>query len=711
MVFKRLIFAALISSLMLAASYSAVALELTVHDIIYKKKELLPRKLEQLQWLPGSHLFSYVDEEQNLVITDADSQVVKRISLKQFNEMQDLKDESIPELSFIDATSFWVRIHEKILVYDIESGNYTQANSLPKDAANLVFYSPEKIAYTLGPNLFIAVNNQHTQLTDCAPLQNIVNGHVVHRSEFGINQGSFWSKSGKLLAYYRMDESMVDDYPFKDIKSFPTKYTTIKYPMTGVKSHEVKLLIYNLENAKTITLDIAGPADQYLTNVSFSADDKHIFVNILNRAQNSLATTLFETATGTMVDQLWEYQAEKYINPAFSYYFSQKRPEFPLWCSRHLGWFSLFELDINAKELRALSQGSKDISSIHGFCESEDKFFYSAFDGHYPSRHGYMYDFSRAKEIKLTAQEGIHTIKPSEDGKYVLDTFSNVKTGYQVNLLSSEGEELRTIYEAPDSLKGYKEVDRQLLTLKSADGHYDLFARLILPADFDKNSRYPAIVYVYGGPHAQIVQDTYFLGARLWEIMMAQKGYVVFSLDNRGSGNRGLQFEQESFRALGKVELLDQLKGIEFLQSRPYVDASRLGVYGWSFGGFMATSLMVKYPEIFKVGIAGGAVTDWRLYEAMYGERFMGTANDNNDGYLESSCLNFVQNLKGRFMMISGTHDDVVVPSNTELFIDKAIESGNKIDSFYYPYGKHHFDSKGEFHLHEKITTYFDENL
>lgn len=709
---KRVISFVAFTVMIFLAPLTALALELSVHDIINRKKELSPEKLEQLQWLPNSHLFSYIDKDQGLVVTDVDSKEIKHIPLQHLNAMFDANLENFPELSFIDRNRFWLKQGPQVFIYDIEADKIIPTNSLPDDAENLVIFSPEKIAYTSGPNLFIALNNQIIKLTDFRPTQNILNGHVVHRSEFGIRQGSFWSKSGKLLAYYRMNESMVDDYPFKDIRSSPVKYQTMKYPMAGTKSHQVTLHIYNLETNEEVILETGAPADQYLTGVSFAPDDKNIFVNILNRAQNHLKTVMFATGTGKMNEILWEHQTEKYLNPTFAYYFSTKRPHHPLWCSAHLGWSQLFELNVEAKTLAQKTSAAKDIDTCVGFCAAQDKFFYTAFDDNYPSRHGYVYDVAREEEIKLThGQEGQHTIKPSDDGAYILDIFSSDKIGYQVDLLNDKGVVLNTVFKAPNPLANYAKVEIQMVKLRSADDKYDLFGRMILPANFNKQQHYPAIVYVYGGPNIQVVQNTWLLGARLWEIMMAQKGYIVFSLDNRGSGNRGMSFEQETFRALGTVELLDQIKGVEFLRNLKFVDMNRLGIYGWSFGGFMSTSLMVKYPDIFKVGIAGGAVTDWRSYEIMYTERYMGLPEENIKGYAESNLLNFAEQLKGRFMMISGTHDDVVVPSHTELFIDKAIDSGKKIDSFYYPYGKHHFNKNGELHLHEKITNYFEENL
>ena len=248
-------------------------------------------------------------------------------------------------------------------------------------------------------------------------------------------------------------------------------------------------------------------------------------------------------------------------------------------------------------------------------------------------------------------------------------------------------------------------------TIKAADGVTDLYYRLILPPGFDETKKYPAVVYVYGGPHAHNIDATRHWGARGWDIWMAQNGYVMFCLDNRGSEHRGLAFEQATFRNLGTEEMKDQLKGVEFLKSLPYVDAERLGVHGWSFGGFMTTSLMTTYPDVFKVGVAGGPVIDWKFYEVMYGERYMETPQTNPEGYRNASCLNKAGNLKGRLLIVYGGNDPVCVPQHTLSFIRACIDADTYPDLFTYPGDEHNMMGTDRVHLHKLITRYFDDHL
>ena len=248
-------------------------------------------------------------------------------------------------------------------------------------------------------------------------------------------------------------------------------------------------------------------------------------------------------------------------------------------------------------------------------------------------------------------------------------------------------------------------------TIKAEDGVTDLYYRLIKPVDFDPAKKYPTVVYVYGGPHAQVVNNTWLGGARGWEIYMASKGYVMFSVDNRGSENRGLNFEQVTFRQLGVTEAKDQIKGVEFLKSLSFVDANRIGVHGWSFGGFMTTNLMLRYPDVFKVGVAGGPVIDWSYYEVMYGERYMDTPESNPEGYKESNMRLKAGNLKGHLLVIHGGVDPTCVPQHTYSFMKACVEAGKYPDLFIYPGHEHGVVGKDRVHLSNKMTQYFDEFL
>ena len=695
---------------LLGIEIQAFALQtLSVNDIVYRKTELSPQKLKQLQWLPFTHNFSYINNSQDLIITNINNKVISHISLETLNTHLKTPFETFPEISWIDEQRFWLKHEENIIIYDTNSGVVEQANILEEGAENIEVFSPYLIAYTVGSNLFLSNAGTITALTHNTESSQILSGHSVHRQEFGIKKGIFWSPHGTSLAYYHMDQSMVDDYPFEDFLAYPIIINNIKYPMVGRKNHEVKLITYNLESKEHITLDTQGPLDQYLSNVSWTSDDR-ILLNILNRSQNHIKTYLFDITHTKNQDLMFEYQAKKYINPHFDFYTTSQYPHEVYLCSPHGGWAQLYKINTQNKSMSLLTPEPKDIAEVIGFKASGAYFFYTAFHTETPSRHGYLFNRQNNTITNLTRDhDGLHEIIPSDDGLFILDIFSSQSAPYEVNLIDQEGKVLNNIYKSPEPLTDYKQNIIKIIKLRCADDKYDLFGRIIYPPGFSPTNRYPAILYVYGGPGVQLIQDSW--GAPLWQTMMAQKGYIIFSLDNRGSAHRGQDFEQETYRALGQEEVRDQMKGVEYLRSLDYVDMSRLGVHGWSFGGYMTIALMLKNPGVFKAGLEGGGVIDWTNYESPYTERYMGLLSENPSGYEKSNLLNFVDKLEDDLMLITGTHDDVVVPRHTKLFISKAIEHGKRIDTFFYPYGKHHFDTKSQFHLYDKMTTYFDEKL
>ena len=294
----------------------------------------------------------------------------------------------------------------------------------------------------------------------------------------------------------------------------------------------------------------------------------------------------------------------------------------------------------------------------------------------------------------------------------MIDNWSSPQTPRSIDILStSNGKETAHLLTAEDPFKGLVMPIVETGTLKAADGKTDLYWRMLKPRDFDPTKKYPVIVYVYGGPHAQMITANWMYTARGWDLYMANKGYIMFTLDNRGSANRGLEFENCTFRHLGIEEGKDQVKGIEYLKSLPYVDADRIGVHGWSFGGHMTTALMLRYPEIFKVGVAGGPVIDWKYYEVMYGERYMDTPQDNPEGYKQCDLKQYAGNLKGHLLIIHDDHDDTCVPQHTLSFIKACVDARTYPDLFIYPCHKHNVLGRDRVHLHEKITRYFEDYL
>jgi dipeptidyl-peptidase-4 len=401
---------------------------------------------------------------------------------------------------------------------------------------------------------------------------------------------------------------------------------------------------------------------------------------------------------------------DKYVEPEHGPIFFKGEPAIFIFQSRNEGWNHLSLYDAAGNRIKKLTDGEWEVTEFNGFDKLGINIFYTSTQESPLERHFYKLSMDSYESKKITNETGFHEVTVLNKGKYFLDEFSSLSVPSRVDLLNSNGELIRTVYESENPLAEYNLGKTEIFQIKSKSG-YDLYSRIIYPPDFDETQKYPVLVFLYGGPHRQKVENSWLGAATLWLNFMAQKGFLVFTMDNRGSAYRGLEFEQATFRKLGTVEVEDQLTGIEYLNNLPFVDQAKIGVFGWSYGGFMAASLMTRIPEVFKVGVAGGAVIDWQYYEAMYTERYMDTPETNPEGYKESNVLNYIQNLKGKLLLVHGTYDPIVVWQHTLLLAEKAVQLG--IDLDYYPYIGHKHGVKGmdRFHLYQKITNYFLENL
>ena len=587
-----------------------------------------------------------------------------------------------------------------------------QSWELPVDAENESFdESSQCVAYTVGHNLKVMKPDGKTVDVSKDGCLDIVYGESVHRNEFGISHGIFWSPSGKLLAFYKMDQSMVATYPQVDISARCAELVPDKYPMAGETSHKVYVGIFNLTTEKTVYLNTGDPTDRYFTNIAWSPDEKYLYMIELNRDQNHAQLVRYDTSTGQKEAVLFDETNDKYIEPMQPIQFLPWDNSKFIYQTRKDGYLHIYLYDTIGRELRQLTKGEFEVIDVLGFNTKSKTIIYTSNEANPLQQNAYAVDM-KGKRTLLDEGTGWHSLTLSKSGTYLIDKWSSPDICQKYDLRSTDKRvKVTHLHESADPWNDYKVPEMKVGTIKAADGVTDLYYRLILPTDFDPTKRYPAVVYVYGGPHAHIVDASRHWGARGWDIWMAQKGYVMFSLDNRGSENRGLAFEQATFRHLGVEEMKDQLKGVEFLKSLPYVDANRLGVHGWSFGGFMTTSLMTTYPDVFKVGVAGGPVIDWKYYEVMYGERYMDTPQTNPEGYKQTSLLNKAQNLKGKLLVIYGGNDPVCVPQHTLSFMRACIDADTYPDLFTYPGDEHNMMGTDRIHLHNKITQYFEDFL
>jgi len=709
---------------------------LSMDDAILKvKTTLAPKNLKQLNWVPNSTQFYYINDAGKLVFTDAKTKATSEINivqklntqLKKLN-VDTLKD--APTLTFVNNNIFRFETkYKQIAFYYLKEDKIDLRNAENNVLENADYADgAEYIAYTKKNNLQLltALKNQTTfgpgeQWTASGTSialsnddnENILNGsEKVHRNEFGISKGTFWSPKNTLLAYFHMDQTMVNDYPIIDWNEIPAKNKNIKYPMSGGKSHEVTLNIYNINTKKTIFIQTGKPAEQYLTNIAFSPDETHVHIAIVNREQNHVCLNSYSTTTGLFENTLFEETDEKYTEPQMPMLFVKNNPNQFVWQSNRDGFNHLYLYEATGKLIKQLTKGNFEVLKVLGFDAKGEKLFYTANAESPINKDFYNVSLSSSKITKLTNGNGTHAIKLSDDANYFIDNFSSTITPNDVLLCDANTDKVQqTLLKADNPLKDYKLGEMKISTIKNHN-NTELFTRIYYPVDFDSTKKYPAIVYLYNGPHVQVITNSWLGGAaNLWFQYMAEHGYVVFSIDGRGSDNRGKAFEQAIHRQVGTPEMEDQLEGIEYLKSKSWIDASRIGIHGWSYGGFMTTSLMTRHPAVFKVAVAGGPVIDWSLYEIMYTERYMDTPQENPEGYKNNCLFNHIDNLKGKLMIIHGTDDDVVVWQHSLDYIKKCVDKGKQIDYFVYPGHLHNVLGKDRAHLFQKITDYFMQNL
>ena len=577
------------------------------------------------------------------------------------------------------------------------------------------------VAFVKGDNLYVCnAQGTHKQLTKDGS-RDIVYGQSVHRDEFGIYKGTFWSNDGQKLAFYRMDQSMVADYPLVDINTRIATETPIRYPMAGEKSHLVTVGIYDLKTDKTVYLNTGDPTDRYFTNIAWSPDGKLIYLIELNRAQNHYSLDAYDATTGNKMATLYTESSDKYVHPMHAITFLPWDNSRFILQSEKDGYNHLYLFDTSGKQIKQLTTGKWIVVDLMGFNAKTKEAIILSTEASPIQNNLYavnlqtgarrLLDNGKGCHANTTGEGGSHKIALSSSGQWILDSYTEPTVPRNIDIVNVASAKATRYFTADNPWKGYTVPEYLCGTIKAADGTTDLYYRMVKPTNFDPNKKYPTIIYVYGGPGVRNVEARWHYWSRGWETYMAQKGYLLFILDNRGSSARGLAFEQATYHHLGVEEVKDQMKGVEYLTSLPYVDKDRMGVHGWSFGGFMTTNLITTHPEVFKVGVAGGPVIDWKWYEVMYGERYMGTPQNNPKGYAESSLLPKAKNLKGKLQIITGMNDPVVVPQHCLNFLQECIKVGTQPDFFVYPGEPHNMRGHQSTHLHERISQYFDDYL
>jgi len=697
-----------ISLIVSAISYGQKQ-ELTLKDAVLNQYRVYgPERNFDVKWIPGTSTYSFLKKGYDkLFIADAKSgKEIEVLNLVDFNKLTGLTLNSFFGIEWLNATRFIVPSEASYIVFDLEGQQVLSTLFISDKAENALLYKQNKIAYTIENNIELADEKGNVIKVTNNRDKNIVSGQSIARNEFGIKKGLFWSNSGNILAFYQKDETAVADYPLLDITKTPGELVSIKYPMAGLGSEKPKVGLFQLNTGKTLFITPRGGEDNYLTNLTFTPDDKYVLIAEVNRDQNHMWLNLYSTLDGQFVRTLIEETNTKWVEPEHPAYFPDSKSSNFIWISERDGFNNLYYYDLSGRLIKQLTKNqfvTKEIIS----CANGNIYFYAT--GENPMNNMLFRTDFKGKQVLITTVEGDHECTVSNDGKWVYDFYtSNVDFGTS-QLIDFNGKVQRVLKKSANGLASFQVGTCDLGRLKAKDGSI-LYTRMIKPSNFDPSKKYPVLVYVYGGPHAQMVTNSWLGGANLWMLWMAEQGYLVYTVDNRGSGERGFAFESQIHRQLGTVEMEDQLTGVEYLKSLPYVDKNRLAVHGWSFGGFMTTSLMLRNPGVFQVGVAGGPVTDWKYYEVMYGERYMDRPEENETGYQQACLMNHAQNLTGDLLLIHGTVDDVVVMQHNYALVKKFVELGKQMDFFPYPMHKHNVSGRDRVHLIEKILTYVIEH-
>lgn len=638
-------------------------------------------------------------------------------SLEEINEWAGTTDASpvrslyYAKFPYPDKPYVYVKTKKERIIIDFRKHETVWKQPRGKETNEDWNAESKAVAFVRDHQLFVtdAEGNTHKLTADGS--REIVYGQSVHRDEFGIKKGTFWSNDGQKLAFYRMDQSMVADYPQVDIFTREAAYEPDKYPMAGETSHKVTVGVYDMQTGKTTYLKAGDPTDRYFTNISWDPDNKKIYIFELNRDQNDCRLVKYDASTGNRLEELYKETHPKYVEPLSPIAFLPWDGTKFIMQSQKDGYNHLYLFNTKGEELRQITSGKWVVLDILGFNPRTKSVIIQSNEKNPIQNNIYSVNLQTGKRVPLDNGKGWHQGSLSANGTFVYDNYSEPDIPREINISNTATAKRTHYFSAKDPWEGYEVPVYTCGTIKAADGETDLYYRMVKPADFDPAKKYPTVIYVYGGPHAHNVDARWHYRSRGWETYMAQKGYLLFILDNRGSENRGRDFEQTTFRQLGQEEMKDQMKGVEFLKSLPYVDTDRMGVHGWSFGGFMTISLMTNYPDVFKVGVAGGPVIDWKWYEVMYGERYMDTPQTNPDGYEKTSLLKKAKDLKGKLQIITGYNDKTVVPQHCLAFIAECIEAGTQPDFFVYPGEPHNMRGHQSVHLHERISRYFDDYL
>jgi len=624
------------------------------------------------------------------------------------------KDEN--KILFPTKTEYIYRHSSKSEFYIWNIKNKTLQQLSENGKQRLASFSPDgsKIGFIRNNNLFIKnlTSNTKTQITKDGLYNNIINGTTdwVYEEEFGFTRAFFWSPNGKKIAFYKFDESNVKEFCFSKYGDlYPEEYK-YKYPKAGEDNSIVNIFTYDITSGKTVKMDIGEETDQYIPRIKWTNNNEILSIQRMNRLQNKLEILFADPKNGES-KVIYTETNKYYIDITDHLTFLDDNEHF-LFTSEKDGYYHIYLYKMNGELVKQLTKGNWVITDLIGFDEKKQIVYYTSAESSPLNRDIYSVDLKGNKN-KLSSCKGTNKARFSSDYKYFINTFSDANTPSVITVNKANGKQIRVLEDNSKLLKTIKEYNfskKEFLTITTSE-NVELNAWKILPPNFDKEKQYPVLFTIYGGPGSQTVKNSW--GSDLWEQMLAQKGIIVVSVDNRGTGARGEEFKKMTYMQLGKYETIDQIEAAKYLSSLDYIDANRIGIFGWSYGGYMSTLCMTKGSDYFSTGIAVAPVTNWRYYDNIYTERFMRTPQENANGYDDNSPINHVDKLKGNFLLIHGTADDNVHVQNSIDLVTALVAANKQFEMQLYPNSNHgiYTGKNTRMHLYKRMTDFLLSNL
>jgi len=601
------------------------------------------------------------------------------------------------------------------MIVDLKSNKVTPVSDKKQLDAE---FSPDGkfVAFVADNNLFIKniETNVETQITHDGKMNHIINGAPdwVYEEEFALTKGFYWSEDSKKIAFYKFNESEVKEFMMPTYGTlYPGEYR-FKYPKAGEKNAVVSIHVYNLESKSLLEIPTAKAPENYIPRIYWSPDHNSLMILRLNRHQNHLEYLLANINSANLSVVL-EEKSDTYVEVNDDFYWLNGGKQF-LITSEKDGFNHIYLHDISGKQIRQITAGPWDVTQVNGVLEKSDMVYYHAAEKSAKEIHVFAVKLNGKAKKQLTLEQGIHKAEFSQGFKYFVNQRSDANSPFVFELYDGNGKKLRVIKdnaELKKNLSAYNLSPKTFFSFTNSVG-IELNGWMIKPTNFDSNKKYPVLMYVYGGPGHNTVNDAWEGSNYMWYQYMAQKGYVIVSIDNRGTGRRGAQFKKSTYLQLGKLETEDQIDGAKYLSSLPFVDKSRIAIQGWSYGGYMSSLCITKGAEIFKVAIAVAPVTNWRYYDSIYTERYMRTPEENAEGYDNNSPINYVNKLKGKYLLIHGTADDNVHFQNAVEMTASLIKSNKQFDVMFYPDKNHGiYGGNTRLHLYNLISDYLVNNL